>query len=186
MLISLALSLILILGCGVPLHPEMTKTSPAVHYPLLPPVSYGSSRSLEQLIEGRMEGRRVQLRIHIEIDAEKIFVVGFTPWLSRVFTLSYDGQELDFVNPSGYALPFPPSALLADIQQVLWPYLPSQGRWSSSDIPHRQERRVFLGRQLVTYIKYHGISPTVGDVELSNTLFSYYLRIRTPQADNQP
>ncbi len=175
------LAVYLLAGCVLPPQPPQPPKPPSLrHYPLLTPSSYGRTVRLDQLLEGEAKGQRFKLRIHIEIDAEQILVVGLTPWQSRAFVLRYDGEILDFDMPATQrGMPFPPELILSDIQQVLWPDLPDRGSWRVIDDRHARERRVYFQDQLITHIRYHADTATAGDVELSNAPFGYRLHIQT-------
>lgn len=181
---QLILFLLFLSGCGWFQHdsaPPPTTASPPgalLHYPLMSPASYGGSFVAQNLLEGQAQGEHFQLHVHLEIDSNRILVLGFTPWQTRAFVLRYDGQRLEFENFTHRDMPFPPVMILADIQQVLWPVLPDQAQWHAVDDIHKQERRVYFRGQLMTHIQYNGDFPSHGDVELSNLSFGYQLRIR--------
>jgi Protein of unknown function (DUF3261) len=149
---------------------------------LLSPASYGRAFATEQFLEGDAPGQHFQLRTYIEIDADEIRVLGFTPWQTRAFILRYDGNRVTFENFTNREMPFAPAMILSDIQQVLWPHLPNQGQWRVSDDPQSHERRVYFRGQLITHIQYNENFPTRGDVELINQPFAYRLRIQTLQS----
>ena len=143
-------------------------------YPLQTPGSYGGTYSGQHLLEGEFDGRRLQLQTYVEIDAQQMVIVGLTPWGTRAFSIRYDGQRLDFENLIHRDTPLPPSLILSDVQQVLWPRLPNTARWRVEDDAHPRERRVYFRRQLVTRITYAGPF----DITLRNMLYGYTLHIR--------
>lgn len=174
------LCIYLLAGCALSPQPAPPPTPSLRHYPLLAPSSYGRTAVLDQMLEGEAKGRRFKLQIHIEIDAARILVVGLTPWQTRAFVLRYDGEKLDFdMGATHQDMPFPPKLILSDIQQVLWPDLPTRGSWRVADDRRARERRVYFQDQLVTHIRYHADAATAGDVELSNAPFGYRLYIQT-------
>jgi hypothetical protein len=121
----------------------------------------------------------MQFQTHVEIDADQIVVLGLTPWQTRAFILRYDGQKLDFENFTHREIPFPPALILSDLQQVLWPVLPSTAQWRVEDDLHPRERRVYFRNQLITRIQYAGQSAAQSDVMLRNLSYGYQLHIRT-------
>ena len=145
---SLASCLVALTACAslLPAPPSPTQI---LHYPLLEPRTFGTSSRLQQLFVGEVQGQTVRLRIYIEISPAQLVVVGFTPWETQAFTMTYDGRNLDFKNSSGWTPPFPPAAIVADIQQVLWPSLPEQGKWHCVDGPDKRQRNVFFGDRLI-------------------------------------
>lgn len=147
------------------------------HYPLLPPSSYGRSFTAQHLLEGHARGRVFQLQVHIEIDVARIQVLGLTPWQTRVFVLSYDGADLQFKNFTLHELPFSPSHMLSDVQQVMWPALPNQGAWRVIEQTMLRQRQVYFQDQLVTHIQYNEGFPIRGGAELTSVQFGYQWRI---------
>ncbi len=183
-LLPYLLCLYLLAGCALRPQPAQPPTPSLRYYPLLAPSSYEHTVVLDQMLEGEAKGRRFKLRIHIEIDAEQILVVGLTPWQTRAFVLRYDGVKLDFENATRHSMPFPPELMLSDIQQVLWPDLPNNGSWRVTNERRSRERRVYFQDQLVTRIRYHADAATTGDVELSNASFGYRLYIQTLESQS--
>lgn len=175
------LVLFLLTSCAWLQRPVEPTPSAPTYYPLQTPGSYGGTFTVQNLLEGEYEGRRLQLHTYVEIDADQIAVLGLTPWQTRAFFLRYDGQHLDFENFTHRAMPFPPALILSDLQQVLWPVLPSTAQWRVEDTIHPRERRVYFRDQLVTRIQYTGPSAPPHNVALWNLLYDYQLNIRTLQ-----
>jgi len=157
--------------------------SALTYYPLQTPGSYGGTFAVQHLLEGEYEGRRMQLQTYVEIDADHMVILGLTPLQTRAFTIRYDGQRLDFENVTHREMPFPPSLILSDVQQVLWPVLPNTAEWRVEDDVQPRERRVYFRHQLVTRIQYAGKSPLTGSVRLWNFRYGYQLHIRTLELD---
>jgi hypothetical protein len=173
------LSLCFLSSCAWLQPPTKPLTSTPTSYPLRTPSSYGGTLTAQSLLEGEYEGRRMQFQTHVEIDADQIVVLGLTPWQTRAFILRYDGQKLDFENFTHREIPFPPALILSDLQQVLWPVLPSTAQWRVEDDLHPRERRVYFRNQLITRIQYGGPSAAQSDVTLWNLPYGYQLNIRT-------
>jgi hypothetical protein len=169
MTVLLLLALIFLPSCAWLQHPAQP---PA--YPLQTPGSYGGTYSGQHLLEGEYDGRRLQLQTYVEIDAEQIVIVGLTPWGTRAFSIRYDGQQLDFDNLTHRDMPLPPSLILSDVQQVLWPRLPNADGWRVEDEGNPRERRLYFRRELVTRITYAGSS----NITLRNRRYGYTLHIR--------
>ena len=175
----LILALFFLSSCTWLQRPAEPPISPLTYYPLQTPGSYGGTFTAQNLLEGQYEGRRIQLQTHVEIDADQIVVLGLTPWQTRAFVLRYDGQKLDFENFTHREMPFPPALILSDLQQVLWPTLPSTSQWHVEDDVHPGERRIYFRNQLITRIQYAGPSAAPSDVTLWNLPYGYQLNIRT-------
>jgi hypothetical protein len=179
-MIRLLLCIALLAGCSLPsAPPPRPQPPPWQYYPLLPPASYGGSVELDQRLEGEFRAQRFALHVRLEIDATRLLVVGFTPFQTRAFMLHYDGKTLAFENLTGHSMPFPPAVMLSDIQQVMWPLLPSRQGWHVENNALARVRQVFFGNQLVTQIQYNELSPREGDSLLSNMTYGYQLRIRS-------
>ncbi|MDH3602527.1 MAG: DUF3261 domain-containing protein [Candidatus Tectomicrobia bacterium] len=175
----LILALILLSSCAWLQRPAKPPTSSPTYYPLQSPGSYGATFTAQNLLQGEYAGRRMQFRTYVEIDPDQIVVLGLTPWQTRAFVLRYDGQKLDFENFTHREMPFPPALILSDLQQVLWPALPSTAQWRVEDDVHPRERRVYFRNQLITRIQYAGQSAAQSDVTLRNLPYGYQLNIRT-------
>lgn len=156
--------------------PSATLSSP--QYPLLAPATYGRSYSAQHLLEGHVQGQDLTLQIHVEIEPDHILLLGFTPWQTRAFVLRYDGTTVEFENFTNRELPFPPARILSDLQQVVWPHLPSLNEWHVTRDPQTHERHVTFQNRLITRIRYQGVSPPSDVVELDNVALGYQLRIR--------
>jgi Protein of unknown function (DUF3261) len=153
-------------------------------YPLLAPATYGRSYVAQHLLEGRAQGQDFTLQIHVEIEPDHILLLGFTPWQTRAFVLRYDGTTIDFENFTNREMPFPPARILSDLQQVLWPSFPNLNEWQVVDDPQTRERRVAFQDRLITRIRYQGVPPMQGTVELDNVLLGYQLRIHIRQDES--
>lgn len=175
--------LFFLLGCSL-LSSTVTSSSPssspalsAPQYPLLSPATYGRSYVAQHLLEGHAHGEDFTLQIYVEIDSDHILLLGFTPWQTRAFVLRYDGTTVDFENFTNREIPFPPARILSDLQQVLWPNLPDLNEWRVVDDPQTHERRVIFRDRLITRVRYQGVPPMQGVVELDNVAVGYRLRI---------
>ena len=153
-------------------------------YPLLAPATYGRSYSAQHLLEGHARGEDFTLQIQVEIDPDRILLLGFTPWQTRAFVLRYDGTTLDFENFTNREMPFPPARILSDLQQVLWPRLLNHNEWHVVDDSQTHERRVTFQDRLITHIRYQGVPPMPGVVELDNVPLDYQLRIQIRQDES--
>jgi len=170
-------------GCSL-LPSAMMSSSPssspalsAPQYPLLSPATYGRSYTARHLLEGHAHGEDFTLQIYVEIDSDHVLLLGFTPWQTRAFVLRYDGTTVDFENFTNREMPFLPARILSDLQQVLWPHLPNLHEWHVVDDPQTHERRVIFQDRLITRVRYQGVPPMQGVVELDNVAVGYQLRI---------
>ena len=81
----------------------------------------GPGLALTQQIRIESKGRTFQFLSHGEIEADRLTLVGLTPLGTRAFSLSWDGQTLDFEKLPFYRLPIKPKQLLAAYQMTYWP-----------------------------------------------------------------
>ena len=158
---------------------------PSPQYPLLAPATYGGAYAAQHWLEGRAQGQDFTLQIQVEIEPDHILLVGFTPWQTRAFVLRYDGTTVEFENFTNRELSFPPARILSDLQQVLWPNLPSLNEWHVVDVPETRERRVTFQDRLITHIRYQGVPPILSVVELDNAALGYQLRIQIREDETE-
>jgi hypothetical protein len=177
-MIWLCIVTMLLMGCNRH-QPMAYRPEPIRHYPLRLPSSYGRPVILEQFLEGWVNGEHFQLHSQLEIDAQHMLVLGFTPFQTKAFVLRFDGKTVEFENFTDRRMPFPPELILSDIQKVLWHALPNREGWSIVDDPAAKVRLVFFEGQLVNLIQYQGASPIDGDVRLVDWQYGYELYIRT-------
>ena len=168
-------------GCSLLPSPPVSSSLSSPQYPLLSPATYGGVYAAQHLLEGHVRGEDFTLQIRVEIDPDGILLLGFTPWQTRAFVLRYDGTTVDFENFTNREIPFPPARILSDLQQVLWPHLPNHPEWQVIDHLQTHERRVTFQDRLITRIRYQGIPPVEGVVELDNVALDYQLRIHIRQ-----
>jgi hypothetical protein len=178
MMIWLFIITMLLMGCGTH-HQKAYRPEIIPTYPLLLPSSYGAPLIVEQFLEGWANGEYFQLHSQLEIDAQRMLVLGFTPFRSKAFVLRYDGKTVEFENFTDRTMPFPPELILSDIQKVFWHALPNQAGWSVVDDPTARVRLISFEGQLITHIQYQGGSPIDGDVTLIDRHYGYRLYIRT-------
>jgi hypothetical protein len=174
----LFLALLLLSSCAWLNRSAPPPPSKPMSYPLQTPGSYGGTFFGQHLLEGAYAGRRIQLQTYVEIDADQMVIVGLTPWQTRAFTIRYDGQQLNFENFTHRKMPFPPSLILSDVQQVLWPRLPNTAPWHVEDDLHPRQRRVYFRHQLITRIQYAGPPASPHTVTLRSVRYGYELHIR--------
>lgn len=149
----------------------------------LPPSTLGASVNLQQHLTVDRNGRRDELDAALEIDPERIDMVGLVLG-QRVLALHYDGKTLETWRHPMMTEALRGEDVLEDLQLTLWPAdeiraaLPSGWRLEENGL-----RRTILEKDApVTVIDYSGQPRWSGTVELQNLRFDYRLTIRTAPA----
>ena len=146
----------------------------------LAPATLGTTLSLQQHLSVEREGRLDALDTAVEIDAERLDLVGLTMG-QRMLTLHFDGHSLQL-----WRHPLVPAQLrgediLEDLQLTLWPVdviekaLPHD--WS---IKETEQRRVLsLRGEPLMVIDYTGEPRWSGKIELTNLRYQYRITIQS-------
>lgn len=146
----------------------------------LAPATLGASLSLQQHISIERPGRIDELDAALEIDAERLDLVGLALG-QRILALRYDGRSLQ-----SWRHPLVPEQLrgedvLEDLQLTLWPIdaiereLPAG--WSISETGRRRVLRLL--NEPITVIDYSGEPRWSGKIELTNLRYQYRLTIQS-------
>lgn len=167
--------LLLLTGCN------SIPTAPVARLGLtLPPATLGESIALQQHLSVERNGRIDELDVAIEIDAERLELVGLA-FGQRVMSLGYRGGQL-----SSWRHPLLPAAVraedvLEDLQLTLWPLTALAAAlppgWTIQDQGLR--RTLASGAQTVATIDYSGLPRWSGTVVLHNLRYNYRLTIQS-------
>jgi hypothetical protein len=180
-LAALSLSALTALSCAAISH-----RAPARLGLRLSPASLAVAISLQQQLIVERQGRIDALDAALEVDAERIELVGLMLG-QRVFTLSYDGRELQ-----SWRHPMLPKELreedvLENLQLTLWPAGAIQqalpAGWSIQEIDRR--RTLLLNDVAVLMIDYSGEPRWLGRIAVSNPRYGYRLVILSRPAGLQ-
>lgn len=149
--------------------------------PLLAPATLGGERAAAQIVRGAFGEREATLQCSVVVRDDLITVVGLTALGVRLFTVRYDGREIQHER----ALPAPaqltPQRLLADLQLMLWPLsalrepLAAAG-WQIAE-PFAGTRRLRRAGRIVAEVHYSGADPWRGRSWLANFEHGYTLAI---------
>ncbi len=88
---------------------------------LMSPQSFAKSISLTQLAQFTVGEEKHELLFQTEITQDKIVIVGLMPSGTRLFSLVYDGVNIESEGYSQLIEKIKPKYLLADMQMSLWP-----------------------------------------------------------------
>ena len=149
----------------------------------LPPASLGSSRSARQLLRGAFGDREASLQAVVDVNPQRITVVGLTAMGNRVFSVSYDGSSLKSDTSPLAPKQLQPERVLVDMQLVLWPYAALQqaldgSHWQLSE-PAERTRRLRRDGKLIAEIHYADTDAWRGRAWLSNFEYGYALAIES-------
>ncbi len=118
----LIINIILLSSCAHKnVSPNQLILTEGVEIQLLSPRSFGKQLSLTQFIEFEYESKSRELLVQSEITTDKMTVVGLTTGGTRLFTVTYDGKEINADGYSEVTKNIRPEYMLSDIQLSLWP-----------------------------------------------------------------
>lgn len=110
----------------------------------------------------------------LEVDAQKILLVGLAPTYTRLFTLKFERGEASFESTVTMPLPFDPRHILADIQLALWPLSPLK-----EQVDVREENgRVILNDEGTPVIRITYPYATRDEFEFVHLERGYSIRVR--------
>lgn len=148
--------------------------------PLVAPAALGAERSVNQVVRGAIGDREMTMNCVVTVQDGQMTVVGLSAMGVRLFTIRYDGRDVQ----SEQSMPTPeqltPARLLADLQFVFWPAaalqqpLRQQG-WTIGDSPGA--RRLRRDGKLIAEAHYAGDDPWSGRSWLVNLEYGYSLQI---------
>jgi hypothetical protein len=146
----------------------------------LAPAALGASISVQQHLTVEREGGIDELDAALEIDAEKVNLVGLALG-RRVLTVRYDGKTLDTWRHPQFPSQVRAEDVLEDLQLTLWPAdairkaLPGGWQIEENDL----RRTLLLNGAPVMVIEYSGARRWSGTVVLSNLRYRYRLTIES-------
>lgn len=174
-LFALAASMLLVACATVPSVGSSTSR------PLLPPASLGGDRAVGQVVRGAVGAREMTINCVVTVKDGAMTVVGLNAMGVRLFTVRYDGQQVQAEQMPGVPEQLTPDRLLADLQLVFWPLPALQSTLASADWrlsePAPGTRRLRHGDRLVAEAHYAGPDPWSGRSWLVNFEYGYSLQI---------
>ncbi|WP_028022978.1 DUF3261 domain-containing protein [Enterovibrio calviensis] len=123
LLIALSISL---MGCssllGSPEPKSRVALAKGVSVTLPTPAEFGGRVSVSQLINADWEGEAHTLPVHLEITPERVVLVGFSAWGTRLITATYENGRLEEDALAGLGIVLPDSRqILMNLMIALWP-----------------------------------------------------------------
>ena len=134
--------LLLVAACG------STQTSQLLHPtratgPLVNPSTLADDFVWRQRIEVRFRERRESFAAVIEKRADRLLLLGLTPFGTRAFALEQRGQKVTYTPYMQLTLPFSPLYILADVHRTFFrglPRAPWSDGWHEGVIDHERIR----------------------------------------------
>jgi hypothetical protein len=155
---------------------------------LLAPLAALSPRAASQTIHAIYGARAITLRTAIELDASRLTVVGVTATGQRLFTVHWDGREIESETSVFVPANVDPARVLADVQLALWPLSAVQDTMRARGVevtePYPGVRRARREQTLVAEVHYATADPWAGRLWLVNFEQDYSLTIDTATATN--
>lgn len=189
-LISLILILLIPVACT---HNRITQEelqfANDIDIQLLSPASFGENISLSQSIEFQYKGKMRELLVQSEFSKEKVVVVGLTTTGTRLFSIIYDGVDLEIEEYSEIKENLQPRYMLADMQLSLWPFdiieqhLNTTSRCFKNlqckfiESEDKLKRTLVKNGEIISLIRYHSTPHYADRIEFINKLRNYQLSI---------
>jgi hypothetical protein len=175
---SLLLAVLALPACGLAPRRESSTA-----LPLLAPATLGAPRSALQVLRGAFGAHDVVFQCVVDVDADRVTLVGLGAQSQRWFSLRYDGRSLETqISPQAPEL-LDPQRMLADLQLALWPLaaleqaLAGSG-WQVTE-PAPATRRLRRDGRLVAEVHYGGLDPWNGRLWFSHFESGYTLAVES-------
>ncbi len=119
----LSLMALLCVACGSVVPRPSPAPLRAVDYPWLlrEPAAFADDFMWEQRLTAQSAHSEGSLRVAVQKVANRMTVVGLTPFATKAFVLTQDGPAIDFKLLTDHEIPFPPRFMLIDIQRTWLP-----------------------------------------------------------------
>ena len=156
------------------------KTAAAAR-PLVAPASLGGDRTVSQVVRGAYGARDFTFNCVVTVKDGEMTLVGMNSLGLRLFTIRYDGKQVQSETAPAMQAPVMPERLLADMQLVFWPIASLEkplrdAGWQLSE-PTPGIRRLRHGEQLAAEAHYSGGDPWSGRSWLVSLEYGYSLQI---------
>lgn len=123
-------AVMVLLASGCAQQPLAPAPADSGALPLLAPPSFGAEAQVQQLLHVSYGKDEAALHSVVRIDAAKISLIGLTASGQRLFTLDYDGENLQATRAAFAPEQIAPERILADLQFAHWPLPALQAAWA--------------------------------------------------------
>ncbi|HZP13262.1 MAG TPA: DUF3261 domain-containing protein [Nevskiaceae bacterium] len=176
---ALAAIAILLSACA---HEQTVQSAPEI-FPVLPPSTLGTERSVQQVLNVSYRDQEATLSVVLDVTQAHLQVVGLNAVGVRLFTIDYDGERLKTEKLPGLPDAIDARRMLADLQLALWPLTALQAATQNSTYaigePTAGTRRVKRSGKLYEEVHYAGTDPWSGKLWLSNYEFGYSIAVES-------
>jgi hypothetical protein len=135
-----AVAVVAVAACGQPVRKSVIATGAPSEYPgvLADPVTLPHDFMVRQHLEIRTErdGKPVEAELDavVQKQGDTLLVLGFGPMDVKAFTLTHKGDQIEFAQFVGPALPFSPRYIVVDIHRVFFKRLPAPAEANHSGV----------------------------------------------------
>ena len=178
-----------LLGCAnqvttVPTENWQVEIAPDVWVSMPEPSDLGYTLDASQLISAKWQGQTNQLPVQLQVNEDKLVLVGFSSWGTRILSLEYQDDKVDSQILAGIdSQEIMPEKILFNLMLTLWPVesweqpLSNIG-WTLVDTPkHRQLLNV--NGEAVIDIQYSAMPHLEGEILFSDNKLGYFISIKT-------
>lgn len=182
---SFPIALLCLAGCS------WFATTP-VHKPWLPmlePAELGRSVAALQKVSGSRDGNEYVLLFQLEVDSQRLAMVGSTVGGNTLFSLEYHGGNLNTSVSPLVPAQVDPAWVLADLQLAFWPQSAVENGLAQSQFRLQYapgSRELYHGLERLIRVEYSAGDPWSGPVLFKNYKFDYEYRIETLQQEALP
>lgn len=154
---------------------------PVASRPLVAPATLGQERAVSQVVRAALGARELTFNCVVTVKSDAMSVIALNAVGLRLFSLRYDGADVQAETSAGVPAGFEPAHLLADLQLVYWPLAAlqpglQQAGWQLSE-PAPGTRRLRRGDQLVAEVHYAAEDAWTGRSWLVNFEHGYSLQV---------
>lgn len=150
--------------------------------PMLEPAELGRSVAALQKVSGSRDGSEYVLLFQLEVDPERLAMVGSTVGGNTLFSLEYSGGNLNTSVSPLVPAQVDPAWVLADLQLAFWPQAAIENGLAQSQFRLQYapgSRELYFGRERLIRVEYSAGDPWSGPVLFKNYKFDYEYRIET-------
>ncbi|WP_420465957.1 DUF3261 domain-containing protein [Panacagrimonas sp.] len=162
------------------LLPAQTMPEPP---PLLTPASLERTVSVLQIVHGAFHERDLVFQCVVDVDPQRLSIVGLSAQGQRWFSLRDDGRGLEAESTVQAPGVLDPRRVVADLQLALWPLAALQNAFAGSawevSQPAPATRRLRRQGRLISEVRYASADPWQGTLWLSNFESGYALTIES-------
>ena len=156
-------------------------------WPLLAPATLGAPRTATQRLRAMHGNREISIECAVDVDDARILLIGLLPAGPRLFTVTYDGRQVDAQASRSLPAVLSPQRMLNDLQLVYWPLAAleqalSPTAWRVTE-PDPRTRRLLRDGALVAEVHYAGADRWRGRAWLASFADDYSIAIDSASVD---